>query len=117
MDELPRWMTPDQAAKYLQVSRGTLYNMVRLGTIPKPRALTPRTLRYDRDAIDRALGGVIEEKREPTLGDIDWGPDDREARKRAWQDEREGRENRRPWAARERREREERLAKRKAADK
>jgi excisionase family DNA binding protein len=41
LESVPRWMTPDQAAKYLQVSRGTLNNMVRLGTIPKPRGFGP----------------------------------------------------------------------------
>jgi excisionase family DNA binding protein len=73
MEEFPRWLTPDQAAKYLQVSRGSLNNLVRQGAIPKPKALSARIVRYDREAIDATLGGVTTaEQREPRLGDIKW---------------------------------------------
>jgi excisionase family DNA binding protein len=98
-----RWLTPDQAAEYLQVSRVTLINLVNAGTIPRPRALTTRILRYDREAIDRALAGATGEVDEPRLGDVDWST--REERKRAWQ---ERPRKKRSWTDREAREREER---------
>ena len=71
--EPSRWLTPDQAAKYLQVSRATLINLVRSGAIPKPRALSSRILRYDRDAIDEALGAKPKDKLPGlTLDDVEW---------------------------------------------
>jgi hypothetical protein len=76
----------EEAAEYLWVSRGSLINLVRAGTIPKPRALSTRILRYDKQAIDLALAGLSETARTgPSLGDIDWGLS-REERKRQWQE-------------------------------
>jgi excisionase family DNA binding protein len=99
-----RWLTPDEAAEYLRVSRGTFINLVKAGTIPKPHALTTRILRYDREAIDRAIAGPAETSSGPRLGDVDWG-DSRDERKRAWQ---ERQSKKRSWTEREAREREER---------
>jgi len=68
-----RWLTPDETAEYLQVSRGSLRNLVLMGTIPTPTALSKRILRYDREAIDEALGGKRkDEARGPRLRDIKW---------------------------------------------
>jgi excisionase family DNA binding protein len=101
-----RWLTPDEAAEYLRVSRGSLINLVQSGTIPAPKALTTRIIRYDKQAIDLAIAGPSEPARaEPTLGDIDWGTS-REERKRQWQERRAKKE--RSWTQRERREKEER---------
>jgi predicted DNA-binding transcriptional regulator AlpA len=97
------------AAAYVGLSTTNFDVEVAAGTFPQPfpLALTRRRLwdvRALDAAIDRAMG-------------IQAKADNRAERKRAWQEERERRENRRPWAARERREREEKLAKRKGAEK
>jgi excisionase family DNA binding protein len=104
-----KWLTPDEAAAYLRISRGSLRNLVLAGTIPAPKALSKRILRYDRQALDEALGGKSkDEERGPRLGDIDWGPS-REERKRLWLEEKSTKPSaNRPWLERERREREER---------
>jgi excisionase family DNA binding protein len=104
-----RWLTPDETAEYLKVSRGSLVNLVRSGVIPAPKSLTTRILRYDREAIDRALtGSNHSERNAPTPDDVDWETD-RKRRKREWQEEQARKPSaNRPWLERERREREER---------
>jgi excisionase family DNA binding protein len=56
--QLSRWLTPDEAAAYLRVSRGSLVNLVRAGTIPAPKALSKRILRYDRTLLRNAKAKV-----------------------------------------------------------
>jgi excisionase family DNA binding protein len=70
---MDRWLTPDEVADYLKVSRATVYNMVRGGLLPAPRLLGKRLKRFDREAIDGALAGAAQsQKKGPRLGDIKW---------------------------------------------
>jgi excisionase family DNA binding protein len=68
-----RWLTYDEVADYLKVSRATVFNMVRLGTIPAPRLFGKRIKRFDREAIDGTDASKAQSgKPEPTLGDVEW---------------------------------------------
>lgn len=72
-ETMERWLTPEQVAEYLKVSRATVYNLVRDGLLPKPRLLGKRLKRFDREAIDGAVAGSVQSgKPGPTLGDIEW---------------------------------------------
>jgi len=50
-----RWLTVEEAAKYLRVAKGTLYNWISQRRIPFCRR--GRVLRFERDALDRWLAG------------------------------------------------------------
>lgn len=52
---LPRYLDAQAAAEYLSISRSTLDLLVDRGVLPKPRELTPRVKRWDREAIDKAI--------------------------------------------------------------
>jgi excisionase family DNA binding protein len=67
-----RWLTYDEVADYLKVSRATVFNMVRLGTIPAPRLFGKRIKRFDREAIDASPAPDTKSQPEPTLGDVEW---------------------------------------------
>ena len=52
-----RWLSPEAAAAYLDVRVDALPRLVRAGRVPAPDyALGPRSPRYDREALDRAMG-------------------------------------------------------------
>jgi len=53
--DLDRWLTVQEAAKYLRVAKGTLYNWISQRRIPFCRR--GRVLRFERDALDRWLAG------------------------------------------------------------
>ncbi|MGH7058335.1 MAG: helix-turn-helix transcriptional regulator [Acetobacteraceae bacterium] len=55
MNEPDRYLTAIEAAHYLRVSRALFDKLVREGKLPKPRELTKRTKRWDREAIDKAM--------------------------------------------------------------
>ena len=70
---MSRWLTYDEVAEYLRVSRATVFNWVKAGEIPAPKLLGKRSRRFDREAIDAALvGSAKSDKGEPRLGDIKW---------------------------------------------
>ncbi len=52
----PRWMTRRELAADLRVSVDTIRALEAQGKLPKPNYLTPRLPRYDRHAVDEALG-------------------------------------------------------------
>jgi len=51
IDKEPRMMTTAEVAKYLRVSRATVYRLVKEGKIPVSRI--SKHLRFRRDIIDR----------------------------------------------------------------
>jgi excisionase family DNA binding protein len=52
-----RWLSPESAAKYLDVRVDALSRLVRAGRVPAPDySLGPRSPRYDREALDKAMG-------------------------------------------------------------
>jgi len=53
IDKEPRMMTTAEVAKYLRVSRATVYRLVKQGEIPVSRIA--KHLRFRRDVIDRWL--------------------------------------------------------------
>lgn len=54
----PRWMNPEQTARYISVRIDALSRLVRQGRIPQPNyALGPRSPRWDRLALDAAFEG------------------------------------------------------------
>ncbi|HTU54961.1 MAG TPA: hypothetical protein VMF62_13420 [Acetobacteraceae bacterium] len=56
-DAAPRWLDRDAAAAYVSVPPHHLPRLVRAGKIPPPSLhLGPRSPRYDRLALDAALG-------------------------------------------------------------
>ncbi|WP_175429669.1 helix-turn-helix transcriptional regulator [Azospirillum argentinense] len=57
-DALARWMTRSELAKELRVSEDTVRSLEAQGKLPPPVYLTPRLPRYDRLAVDAALGQV-----------------------------------------------------------
>lgn len=52
----PRWMTRQELAHDLRVSEDTIRALEAQGKLPKANYLTPRLPRYDRHAVDEALG-------------------------------------------------------------
>lgn len=53
-----RWLSPHAAADYLDVRVDALPRLVRAGRVPAPDySLGVRSPRYDRLALDRAMGG------------------------------------------------------------
>lgn len=50
------WLSPDDACRYLGVSRTTLYRLEREGHITASRSM-PRRPRFSRPALDAFLGG------------------------------------------------------------
>lgn len=54
----PRWLDAEAAAHYLRIGVDGFRRRVREGRIPPPsRALGPRDPRWDRAALDAAMGG------------------------------------------------------------
>ena len=52
-----RWLSPKLAADYLDVRVDALPRLVRAGRVPAPDySLGPRSPRYDREALDKAMG-------------------------------------------------------------
>lgn len=52
-----RWLAPESAAEYLDVRIDALPRLVRQGRVPEPDyRLGPRSPRYDREALDKAMG-------------------------------------------------------------
>jgi hypothetical protein len=55
-----RWLSPSAAADYLDVRVDALPRLVRAGRVPAPDySLGPRSPRYDRESLDRAMGGSV----------------------------------------------------------
>ena len=50
-----RYLNLSEVADYLSVSRTTVQQLTRSGTLPQPIYLTPRLPRWDRQAVDAAL--------------------------------------------------------------
>ncbi|MGY0794117.1 helix-turn-helix transcriptional regulator [Azospirillum argentinense] len=53
-----RWMTRKELTAELRVSVDTVRTLETQGKLPKPVYLTPRLPRYDRQAVEAALGVV-----------------------------------------------------------
>lgn len=53
MPETPDVLTIDQLARYLQITRSTLYKLVQAGRVPGKKV--GRQWRFQRDAIDKWL--------------------------------------------------------------
>lgn len=61
------WLSLPRAAEHLDISVDALRRLVRLGKLPQPnRALGQRMPRWDREALDKAMG-----TREPSANDPD----------------------------------------------
>lgn len=69
---MSRWLTIDEVAAHLKVSRASVFNMVRDGLLPKPRLFGKRIKRFDLDAIDASPVPESKSQPEPRLGDIEW---------------------------------------------
>jgi hypothetical protein len=55
-----RWLSPASAADYLDVRVDALPRLVRAGRVPAPDySLGPRSPRYDREALDKAMGSGV----------------------------------------------------------
>jgi hypothetical protein len=55
-----RWLSPESAADYLDVRVDALSRLVRAGRVPAPDySLGPRSPRYDREALDKAMGADV----------------------------------------------------------
>lgn len=55
-----RWLAPDKAAEHLDVRVDALPRLVRSGRVPAPDyRLGPRSPRYDREALDKAMGAGV----------------------------------------------------------
>jgi excisionase family DNA binding protein len=67
-----RWLTYDEVAAHLKVSRASVFNMVRDGLLPKPRLFGKRIKRFDREAIDATGASDAKSQPEPRLGDVEW---------------------------------------------
>lgn len=50
-NELSVWLTPDDAAKYLQVSRSFIYKLIGAGRLPA-RRIGDKLLRIEQRALD-----------------------------------------------------------------
>lgn len=58
--ERSRWMSPEATADYLDVRVDALPRLVRAGRVPAPDyRLGPRSPRYDREALDKAMGAGL----------------------------------------------------------
>jgi len=55
-------LRPPQAAKYLGISLGTLYDWVRLGLVPKPIKLGPKVSAWLKSELDSFLAQRIAER-------------------------------------------------------
>jgi predicted DNA-binding transcriptional regulator AlpA len=54
---MSRWLSLPRAAEHLDISVDALRRLVRAGKLPPPdRTLGPRMPRWDRDALDKAMG-------------------------------------------------------------
>ncbi len=53
IDRKPRLMTTDEVAKYLRISRASVYRLVKQGEIPVSRI--GKHLRFRKDVVDRWL--------------------------------------------------------------
>lgn len=53
-----RWLTPNESAAYLGVSRGTFDRAVRIGLVNPSRALGARTPRYGTHELDVLMGHI-----------------------------------------------------------
>lgn len=69
---MSRWLTIDEVAAHLKVSRASVYNLVRDGLLPKPRLFGKRIKRFDREAIDGTPGIDPKSPPETRLGDVEW---------------------------------------------
>lgn len=65
MFDRTRYLTAQQVAEYLSVSRSTVNALVRAKKIPRPIRITDRVIRWDREAIDKMLAEA------PQAG-VDW---------------------------------------------
>jgi excisionase family DNA binding protein len=55
-----RWMSPEAAADYLDVRVDALRRLVKAGKLPAPDyRLGPRSPRFDREALDKAMGAGL----------------------------------------------------------
>ncbi len=55
-----RWLGPESAATYLDVRIDALPRLVRAGKLPPPDfTLGPKSPRYDKLALDRAMGDPV----------------------------------------------------------
>jgi hypothetical protein len=62
-----RWLSLAHAADHLDISVDALRRLVRMGKLPQPdRTLGQRMPRWDREALDKAMGN-----REPSANDPD----------------------------------------------
>lgn len=66
----PRYLSASDLAEYLSISRSMVSALVESGRLPKPVYLTPRLARWDREAVDEAMGTALKSA-DRTLGDID----------------------------------------------
>ena len=51
----PRWLTPDEAATYISVSRTTFWRLVKNGDLPAPSKVGERLVRHDRLQLDKYM--------------------------------------------------------------
>jgi excisionase family DNA binding protein len=66
-DETPEIMTIGEAAKYLRISRSSLYKVTREGRIPCQKV--GRQWRFSREALDRWLDRIPQSKKSEKLSE------------------------------------------------
>ena len=69
-DPEPRWLSPDQMARYIDSPVDKLPRLIKEGRIPKPTyTLGPRSPRFDRLEVDRMFSGGTTSVRTTNIGD------------------------------------------------
>lgn len=66
----PRYLSASDLAAYLSISRTMVATLVESGRLPQPVYLTPKLPRWDREAVDEAMGKSLKSA-DRTLGEID----------------------------------------------
>lgn len=66
----PKYLSAKDLAVYLSVSRTMVDRLVESGRLPQPIYLTPSLPRWDRDAVDAAMGKTLKSA-DRTLEEID----------------------------------------------
>lgn len=60
-EENRKYLSANQAAEYIGISRSTFDKLVKTGKIPIGKQLTKRLFKWDRDELDRYMGELDNE--------------------------------------------------------